>query len=116
DAEMAKQDRDAAASFDAVLADAAEIAGRIRVTGRLTMLGMGASHWTNRVVLGSYRAAGVIASAEVLSEYLRMPQPEAGVILIASQSGDSGEVAAWLSRFGSRGDQFGLTLNGESVL
>ena len=130
-AEMARQGRDALLAFDAAGQGAAgqeaagqkaagqgaaDIAARIRATGRLALLGMGASHWANRMALAAYRAAGIAAFAEPLSEALRQPPPPGGVTLIASQSGGSGEVAAWFSRFADSADQFGLTLDGGSVL
>lgn len=115
-AEMARQNGDALAGFAAVRADAGRIAARIRAAGRVALLGMGASHWANRMALGLYRRAGVAATAEVLSEALRQPPPEGGVTLIASQSGGSGEVLAWLSRFAGTEDAYGLTLGAESPL
>lgn len=115
--EMDRQYADARASHAAALAPARPIAGQIAETGRLLMLGMGASHWANRMVLPAYRQAGIEAHAEVLSEHMRAPLPAAGrVTLIASQSGNSGEVAAWLRGPGERRDSYGLTLGADSVL
>lgn len=115
--EMHRQYADARASYGSALGPAAAIAARIRETGRVSMLGMGASHWANRMVLASYRALGVDARAEVISEHMRQPPPDApGVVLLVSQSGESGEIAAWLDRYPQRPDQFGLTLNAESTL
>lgn len=114
---MARQYADARASYDGALPDALPIARRIRETGRLLMLGMGASHWANRMVLGTYRALGVDAQAEVISEHMRQPSPRRdGVTLLVSQSGESGEIAAWLGRNPSRKDQCGLTMNADSTL
>ncbi|HRP77938.1 MAG TPA: aminotransferase [Aquamicrobium sp.] len=115
-AEMARQSRDALIAFDAARGEAAAVAARIRATGRLALLGMGASHWANRMVQPFYRAAGIMAFAEPLSEALRQPPPPGGVTLVVSQSGGSGEVEAWFSRLSGRADQFGLTLGGGSVL
>jgi len=115
-AEMARQNRDAAAACDAVRPDAARIAARIRALGRVTLLGMGASHWANRMALFAYRKAGVVAAAEVMSEAMRQPFPPGGATLLTSQSGGSGEVRAWVSRFAERQDQYGLTLNGDGFL
>ena len=115
--EMRRQNADALASLDAAREQAQPIAARIRATGQLTMLGMGASHWANRMVLGSYRALGVDAHAEVLSEALRLP-PAARprVVLLTSQSGGSGELRVWLDRQASLTDVFGMTLQADSVL
>jgi fructoselysine-6-P-deglycase FrlB-like protein len=120
-AEMARQSRDALAAFEAVRAgggkiDAGKIAARIRAAGGLVLLGMGASHRANRMALAAYRAAGVTAFAEPLSEALRQKPPAGCISLIASQSGGSGEIAAWLARFPDRDGQFGLTLDGGSLL
>ncbi|MBP0437253.1 SIS domain-containing protein [Tianweitania sediminis] len=115
--EMARQYTDALQSFHEAHEQAPAIASRIRETGRLTLLGMGASHWANRMVLASYRAAGIEAAAEVLSEAMRMPQPPRDrVTILVSQSGGSGEVAAYLDRTPDHADHFGLTLNTDSTL
>lgn len=115
-AEMARQNRDAAAAFDAVRPEAARIAARIRALGRVTLAGMGASHWANRMALFAYRKAGVVAAADVMSEALRQPQAPGGVTLLTSQSGGSGEVRAWFSRFPDEEDRYGLTLDGDGFL
>ncbi|MFC3220394.1 SIS domain-containing protein [Tianweitania populi] len=116
-AEMARQYRDGLESLARAQAQAAEIATRIRETGRLLMLGMGASHWANRMALASYREAGIDATAEVLSETMRAPLPaRPRVTLLTSQSGGSGEIAAYLDRNPDRTDHFGLTLNADSTL
>jgi fructoselysine-6-P-deglycase FrlB-like protein len=115
--EMIRQYLDALQSYTFAQAHAQTIAARIRATGRLFLLGMGASHSANRMVLASYRAAGIDASAEVLSEAMRAPlaaQPR--VTLLVSQSGGSGEIAAYLQRQPDHADHFGLTLNTGSVL
>ncbi len=117
DDEMARQRADALASLsvDGALAD--RIAARIGATGRLLMLGMGASHWTSRIVLGLYRDCGIDAHAEPLSDQIRRPSPDGGrVTLIASQSGGSGEIAAYFRRLGRSDDHYGLTLNAGSEL
>lgn len=115
--EMRRQYADARASYDAALGEAGPIARRIAETGRVVMLGMGASHWANRMVLASYRALGIDAHADVLSDHLRQPLPERpGVTLVVSQSGESGEVGVWLEGQPSRQDRFGLTLNSDSTL
>lgn len=115
-AEMAQQNRDALIAFDAVRGYAARIAARIRALGRVTLLGMGASHWANRMALFAYRKAGILAAAEVVSEAMRQPPAPGGVILLTSQSGGSGEIRAWFSRFPDEEDRYGLTLNGDGFL
>lgn len=116
-AEMAKQYRDGLSSLLLAKDRAEEVAATIRETGRLLMLGMGASHWTNRMVLASYRAAGIDASAEILSEMIRAPLPDADrTTLIVSQSGNSGEVVAFSAEKLPKNRCFGLTLHADSRL
>lgn len=115
--EMRRQNADALASLDNARRLAGRIAARIRATGQVLMLGMGASHWASRMVLPSYRALGVDARAEVLSEALRLPPPaRPRVVLLTSQSGGSGEVRVWLERQPDPTDTFGITLQPESPL
>ena len=114
--EMARQNADALCSFEAARLDAEQIAARIRATGRVTLLGMGASHWANRMVLTAYRRAGVLAAAQVMSEAMRQPRQPGGVTLLTSQSGGSGEIKAWFERFRAVDDQYGLTLVADSFL
>jgi fructoselysine-6-P-deglycase FrlB-like protein len=114
---MRRQNADALASLDAAREDAGEIAAHVRSTGRLLMLGMGASHWANRMALASYRAMGVDAQAEVLSEQIRMPLPaRQRTALLGSQSGGSGEIRVWLERQADLAGVFGLTLQADSLL
>ncbi|MBS9721925.1 aminotransferase [Tianweitania sp. BSSL-BM11] len=116
-AEMARQFSDGLQSHALAHPQAVPIAARIRQTGKLLMLGMGASHWANRMALASYREAGIDAAAEVLSEAMRAPQPDRPrVTLLTSQSGNSGEIAAYLERIRDHADHVGLTLNADSTL
>lgn len=117
EAEMARQHADARASFEAARDVAARVARSIRRTGRLTLLGMGGSHWVNRSAAVLYRAAGLEASAEVLSEALIAPFPDRPrTVLLTSQSGRSGEVLRYLDKPLGAEDRFGLTLDAESPL
>ena len=63
EAEMARQHADALASMRANAEMAARIAASIRRTGRLLMIGMGASHYANRIVEPLYRRLGIDAWA-----------------------------------------------------
>lgn len=115
--EMARQHDDALASYDANQTRAAELAASIRETGRLTLLGMGGSHWVNRTMLGLYRGLGIEVAAEVLSEALVTPlPPRPRTVLITSQSGGSGEIAPYLDRAAPEEQRFGITLGADSVL
>lgn len=115
--EMARQFRDARTTFSQVQEAARPIAERIAATGRVVMLGMGASHWANRMAAASYRGLGIRAYPEILSEYMRAPLPPGDrVTLITSQSGESGEIASYFAALPNRHDHFGLTLNAGSTL
>jgi len=115
--EMARQFRDARTTFAQVLKAAQPVARRIAAAGRVVMLGMGASHWANRMAAPSYRGVGIRAYPEILSEYMRAPLPPGDrVTLITSQSGESGEIASYFAALSDRRDHFGLTLNADSTL
>ena len=116
-AEMARQHDDALASLAAAAPMATILAASLRHTGRLTLLGMGGSHWVNRTAVPAYRACGIEASAEVLSEALSNPSPgQSRTALVVSQSGASGEVLRYLKTPAGGEDRFGLTLDPESPL
>lgn len=119
EAEMARQFTDARASYDANQATAKQAAAHIEATGRLHLVGMGASHWVNRIVEPLYRGLGIDATALVASELLRAPLPGHATELLVSQSGASGEIVRYLDqRDEAEMDQpaFGLTLNAQSPL
>jgi fructoselysine-6-P-deglycase FrlB-like protein len=114
--EMARQHRDARASLQAARADAAPMAAALRAAGRLALLGMGGSHWINRIACSHYRRAGLDATAHVVSEYLRAPLPGAPAMLITSQSGRSGEVLRLIEGGYVVSPAYGLTMEPESPL
>ncbi len=112
--EMARQGPDARAAMDAP--EAADLAASIRRTGRLVMLGMGASHAAGRIAEPAYRALGIDALALPLSEQLGQPVPLTGrTVLVTSQSGESAEVLRWLDTAGT-GEAYGITLAAGSTL
>ena len=116
-AEMGRQADDARASFDRSGEVAEALAASARRTGRLVLLGMGGSHAVNRAVEPSYREAGLDATAHPVSELLRAPLPHAPrTVLLASQSGESGEIVAYLETDASGEERFGLSLNPDGVL
>lgn len=114
--EMSRQHRDALVSLDTNRDRAADIAKHVHGTGRLMLLGMGASHWINRVAEPLYRAAGIDATAQPLSEYLRAPVNGNQTMILTSQSGGSGEIIRYLDTASNRNDRFGLTLDPASAL
>ncbi|WP_436120789.1 SIS domain-containing protein [Phyllobacterium sp. LjRoot231] len=116
--EMARQNADAFASFEAAAPLARTIAQSLRKTGRLLLLGMGGSHAVGRAVEPLYRSRGIDAVALPLSEQLGQPISLSGkTILVTSQSGESAEVLRWFAEAASvPADTFGLTLEGGSTL
>jgi fructoselysine-6-P-deglycase FrlB-like protein len=117
EAEMSRQSRDAVQSFADAATQAQGIAGSIRRTGRLLMLGMGASHALNRMVEPFFRDLGIDALALPVSEQLDQPLPLAGrTVIVASQSGESAEVVRWLGTARPGAECFGLTLNPRATL
>ncbi|MDQ0392333.1 SIS domain-containing protein [Labrys monachus] len=117
EAEMARQHADALASFHGAGVMAERIADSIGLTGRLTLAAMGGSHWVNRAAAVLYRRLGIEVETEVLSELLITPQPDRPrTVLVTSQSGNSGEVVAFLDRSAGRQERFGLTLDAQSAL
>lgn len=115
--EMARQHGDALAAYAEAATMAARVADSLRRTGRLHLLGMGGSHWVNRTVVPAYRACGIEAEAEVLSEALLSPRPTVPrTVLVVSQSGASGEVLRFLETPSRVEERFGLTLDPLSAL
>ena len=116
-AEIARQHADALASFAGADMRAAEIARNVRETGRLLLIGMGGSHYVNRVAEPVYRSLGLDASAMVASELLAQPLPDnPRTAILTSQSGASGEILQLLERPAGKERRFGLTLGAESRL
>ena len=116
-AEMARQHRDAAASVAANGEMAARVAASVRRTGRLALLGMGGSHWVDRTAMFAYRDLGIEVQAEVVSEVLSVPLPGGPrTVVVASQSGGSGEIGVFLDTPPRGEERFGLTLNPDGAL
>ncbi|MGN6551523.1 MAG: SIS domain-containing protein [Pararhizobium sp.] len=115
--EMARQVDDTLRSFKDAAGVAADVARSIRSTGRLLMLGMGASHAVGRAVEPLYRAEGIDAIAVPVSEQLAAPLGTEGrTVLLTSQSGESAEILRWLRENETGRDMFGLTLDAASTL
>ncbi|WP_041228199.1 SIS domain-containing protein [Deinococcus deserti] len=115
--ERERQFRDALDTLDSNREMARQVAGSIRRTGQVLLLGMGASHHANLVATAALRALGIEAFAMPLSEALYVPLPERPrTVLLTSQSGGSVEAERYL-HLGRQGeDYFGLTLNPDSLL
>ena len=115
--EMARQGADAANSFAAMRDQADALAVAIRSTGRLLLLGMGASHAAGRIVEPFYRRLGIDAVAIPLSEQLTAPLPLGDkTVIVTSQSGESAELIRWLEVAGKRDGVYGMTLDPHSTL
>ncbi len=115
--EMDRQHDDAITSFSTNLHIAEGIADALRDRKRLLLLGMGASHWLNRMVEPLYRRAGIDATASVISEHMRQPPlttPHTQIIV--SQSGASGEIIRYLDQCRDLDNMYGLTLNPDGEL
>jgi fructoselysine-6-P-deglycase FrlB-like protein len=115
--ERSRQRRDACDSFAQAIEPAGRIAHRLRSAGRLALIGMGGSHFINRIVEPMYRIAGLDATAHTASEMAQagLPQGERATI-ITSQSGASSEIQALLTAPRHLSDCFGLTLETDSPL
>ncbi len=115
--EMARQSNDAIASFEGAGAQASSAAQAIGSTGRLLMLGMGASHAAARIVEPLYRGLGIDTIALPLSEQLTAPLAIADrAVIVTSQSGESAEVRRFFLNQAQRRNVFGMTLDGGSLL
>ena len=101
--EMSRQYADARDTLASCEAAATAAALPITAGRRLVLLGMGGSHWVNRICEPHYRAAGIDATAQVLSEYMRAPLPGDPLLLLTSQSGNSGE--GWSASCQGRDDR-----------
>jgi fructoselysine-6-P-deglycase FrlB-like protein len=117
EAEMTRQQRDALASIPTN----AEIVGRIAASAvrnqRLLLVGMGASHYANRIVEPLYRRLGIDAWACTAADLMHAPPPAtARTVIFVSQSGESGEIVELLKREAPEEDRFGVTLDGSSTL
>jgi fructoselysine-6-P-deglycase FrlB-like protein len=117
EAEIRRQHSDSLASFAGADIVAAQIARNARETGRLLLVGMGGSHFVNRVAEPVYRSLGLDVSAVVASEILAQPLPDLPrTALLTSQSGASGEILQLLERPAGQERRFGLTLGAGSPL
>lgn len=117
EAEMARQRDDARASLVFAQERAAEVAADLRRSGRVLLLGMGASHGLNRVVEPLFREQGIAALAVPLSEELDTPfQADGATVIVVSQSGESAEVVRWLRETAPSAGRFGLTMDPASTL
>jgi fructoselysine-6-P-deglycase FrlB-like protein len=115
--DMERQIEDGRESFARAGEVAAALADAMRRSGRLILLGMGASHAANRVAEVLYRRAGIDATAVAASEMLSARlEPSKGTVILTSQSGESGEIVAYLGLDPGDEDRFGLTLNRDSTL
>jgi fructoselysine-6-P-deglycase FrlB-like protein len=81
------------------------------------LYGMGGSHYVNRTAEPLYRELAVDCFAMPASEALMAPLPEGPrTALIASQSGESGEIVELLAHPAGREERFAMTLNAASTL
>lgn len=116
-AEMARQGADAIASLVSNGEVAAELAASIARTGRLVLVGMGASHYANRMAETTWRRLGVDCRAETAGDVLLQDPPGLPrTLVLVSQSGESGEILQLLDLLPRNADLFGMTLAPKSAL
>ncbi len=116
-AEMARQCSDALATLAEVGDAAMAAADSVRATGGVTLCAMGGSHHVNAIAAPLYRDLGYDARVSTASELLLAPVPcGARAVLIASQSGRSGEIVQYLEREAPDEQRFALTLDRDSPL
>lgn len=115
--EMDHQCPDALKTLDSAAAPALRIVESLRRTGRLVLYGMGGSQHVNRIVEPLYRDLGIDAHTLNASQALMSPLPDfARTAIIASQSGESGEIVDLLQQPAGAEERFGLTLEPSSTL
>lgn len=116
-AEMKRQGADAIASLTSNGAVAAELAASIARTSRLILIGMGASHYANRMAETAWRRLGVDCRAETAGDVLLQELPALPhTLVLVSQSGESGEILQLLEDLPRSADLFGMTLAPQSTL
>ncbi len=92
------------------------LADALRACPRILLLGMGASHLVNEIFALQLRKSGIDALALTASEFLYDPIPtEDKVVLLNSQSGESGETVKCLPMLNSS-QVFGITLTAGSTI
>jgi fructoselysine-6-P-deglycase FrlB-like protein len=117
EAEMARQHADALASLRANAEMAIRIAASVMRSRRLLLIGMGASHYANRMVEPLYRRLGIDAWACTAADLMHTPPPTVPqTAILVSQSGESGEIVELLKRNAAGEDRFGMTLDPSSTL
>jgi len=116
EAEMVRQQADALASLGANAGMASRIAASIMTSRRLLLIGMGASHYANRMVEPLYRRLGIDAWACTAAELMHTPPPMPRTTIFVSQSGESGEIVELLKAEAAGEDTFGMTLDASSTL
>ena len=115
--EMSRQCADALQTMNQPGSAVDQIVSSIKETGRLILYAMGGSQHVNRIVEPLYRELGIDARSMIASEQLLAPMPDvARTALIASQSGESGEIKQLLATDAGREHRFGLTLEANSTL
>lgn len=115
--EMGRQCADALQTLNDPGGAVSEIVGSLKQTGRLILYAMGGSQHVNRIVEPLYRELGIDARSMIASEQLLAPMPDvARTALIASQSGESGEIKQLLATPVGQEQRFGLTLEANSTL
>lgn len=116
DIEMTRQDQDIADTLQSQRASVKALAEDIRSTGKVLLLGMGASQLVNEVFALQLRRFQIEALAMTASEFIYDPIPANGrTVILTSQSGESVETVKCIPLLGSH-PVFSVTLTAESTI
>ncbi len=114
--EMGTQMNDAKETYQQEESVITEFAYSIKKTGRIILLGMGASHFANKIFSFQLRKMGFFALALTASEFLYDPIPLTDeIVLLTSQSGESIETIKCL-KYLDKMNVYGITLSRESII
>ncbi len=116
DIEMSRQDRDIAETLETQREPIRRLADDIRSTGKVLLLGMGASHLVNEIFALQLRRLHIDALAMTASEFIYDPVSLDGcTAILTSQSGESVETVKCIPLLGDR-PVFSVTLTEESTI
>ena len=116
DVEMSRQDRDIADTLETQREPIRKLADDIRKTGKVLLLGMGASQLVNEIFALQLRRFHIDALAMTASEFIYDPVSPAGyTVILTSQSGESVETVKCLPLLEGH-PVFSVTLTEDSTI
>jgi len=114
--EMENQKKDAIASYENQKYQIKKLANEIKTSERIILLGMGASHFVNKIFAFQLGQLGFDASAITASDFLYSPiKIKEALFIFTSQSGESIETVKCLSLTKGK-NCFSFTLDGKSTI